>query len=111
MDLGKPNYKSQLVQLDKYKVNTPIELESIKIEADGSFIKSSWFKVLFGSAVALGTAAAYFKIKADNRYKKYIETRDRKYLDETDKLDLYSGLAFGALQINFGLLIYYFITE
>ena len=33
------------------------------------------------------------------------------YLDKIDSYDLYSGLALGALEINFGFLIYKFLEK
>jgi hypothetical protein len=75
------------------------------------FIESIWFKVLIGSAVALGTTAAYYKIKADNKYQEYEETGDQALLDQTEQFDIYSGAAFAALQLNFGILIYFFLSN
>lgn len=75
------------------------------------FSESDWFKILVGSATILGAATAYFKIKADNRYEEYLSSRDPKRLDEVNRYDLYSGIAFGFLQLNFGYLIYKFLIE
>jgi opacity protein-like surface antigen len=111
ISLSKPKYTPKQINLNKLDISKPISLEFIGKENNRSFVKSTLFKLLIGSAVALGTTAAYFKIKADNKHDKYLETRNKKYLDETDKLDLYSGIAFGMLQINFGVLIYYFLTQ
>ncbi len=76
-----------------------------------SFFSSGTFKILIGSAAVLGGVAAYFKIKADRKYDDYLQTKNRSTLDEVDRLDLYSGIAFGLLQINFGYLIYKFLTD
>ena len=76
-----------------------------------NFFTSSTFKILIGSAAVLGGVAAYFKIKADRKYDDYLQTKNRSILDEVDRLDLYSGVAFGLLQINFGYLIYKFLTD
>jgi hypothetical protein len=76
-----------------------------------NFFSSSTFKILIGSAAVLGGIAAYFKIKADRKYDDYLQTKNRSTLNEVDRLDLYSGIAFGLLQINFGYLIYKFLTE
>ena len=76
-----------------------------------SFFNSSTFKILLGSAAVLGGVAAYFKNKADNKYDDYLQTKDQSLLDTVDRLDLYSGIFFGLLQINFGYLIYKFLTD
>ncbi len=90
------------------------EVSTVKLDFSGvakkeHFVDTPWFKVLIGSAVALGATAAYYKIQADQKYDKYNETHDRSLLDDIDRLDLYSGIAFGLLQVNFGYLIYEFI--
>ena len=76
-----------------------------------SFTNSTLFKVMVGTVTVLGATAAYFKLKADNRYDDYLLTKDKSTLDEVDRLDVYSGVAFGLLQINFGYLVYRFITD
>jgi hypothetical protein len=75
------------------------------------FSESDWFKVLMGTATVFGVVSAYFKIKADNRYDEYLKTKDPDKLNEVNRLDLYSGIAFGLLQVNFGYLIYKFLIE
>ena len=76
-----------------------------------NFFTSSTFKILIGSAAVLGGVAAYFKIKADKKYDDYLSTKNQSTLDEVDRLDLVSGISFGLLQINFGYLIYKFLTD
>ncbi|GBD90358.1 hypothetical protein BMS3Abin04_01075 [bacterium BMS3Abin04] len=92
-------------------------LENIRLVPDktiihkANFTDSPWFKVLVGTAVGFGATAAYFKLKADNRFDQYNQTKNKTFLDETDKFDLISGIALGALEINFGILIYYFFFD
>lgn len=76
-----------------------------------SFTDSPWFKVLLGSAAALGATAAYFKLNADKKYDDYLIKKDRSILDEVDRLDLYSGIALGLLQVNIGYMIYRFLND
>lgn len=76
-----------------------------------SFIDSDLFLVVVSSAVVFGATAAYFKLESDVAYEKYQKTDDKSYLDKTDRYDVYSGIALGALQINFGYLIYKFLTD
>ena len=61
--------------------------------------------------VALGATTAFFKLKADNRYDEYRQSGDPSLLDQTNRLDLVSGITFVALQINFGLIIYFFLVD
>jgi len=76
-----------------------------------SFFNSATFKILIGSAAVLGGIAAYYKIRADKKYDDYLLTKNQKQLDEVNRYDLYSGISFGLLQINFGYLIYKFLTD
>lgn len=76
-----------------------------------NFIDSDLFLIVVGSAVAFGATAAYLKFEADDSYDKYKLTNDKKYKNRTDSYDLYSGIALGAMEINFGYLIYKFLTD
>jgi len=78
---------------------------------NNSFLNSTLFKALIGTAVIFGGTSAYYKHLADENFDEYSLSGNKSYLDKTHKYDLISGLAFGALQINFGILIYYFLTE
>ena len=105
------NRKWQNASLDN--INNTINASSIiKFKKKKpNFIDSDLFLIVVGSAVAFGATAAYYKLESDANYEKYLETNDKKYLDKTDKQDLYSGIALGALEINFGFLIYKFLTD
>ncbi len=83
---------------------------NFKLEKE-SFVESDLFYIVVGSAVAFGTAAAYLKTESDKNYEKYKLTGNRNYLNKTNNLDVYSSVALGALQINFGYLIYRFLTD
>lgn len=76
-----------------------------------SFVKSPWFKILLGTAAVLGATAAYYKIKADKSYDTYLNNMSQATLDEVNRYDTVSGVALGALQINFGLLLYLLLSE
>ncbi len=110
VQLRKPNYESKKLTLNSTS-NKNVELDFSGELKQKSFTESVWFKALLGGAVVLGTTAAYFKIKADNRFDEYEKNRDKTLLDEIDRYDTYSGIAFGALQINFGLILYLFLTD
>ena len=83
--------------------------DSFGKEKEEEFVDSPWFKVLIGSAVALGVTSAYLKIQADQTYDQYLQERDKELLKKTERLDTASGITFGLLQVNFGILIYNFI--
>jgi hypothetical protein len=80
-------------------------------EKEPNFIDTDLFLITVGSAIVFGATAAYFKLESDSAYEEYLLTDDKKLLDRTDRYDLYSGLALGALEINFGFLIYKFLTD
>jgi len=111
LSLKKNGYSAENILLSKVPVQRKIRLDYIGNEKDKPFIKTTLFKVLVGSAIALGATTAYLKLEADKKFDQYLETRNNKYLDDTDQFDLFSGIAFGVLQINFGALLYFFLTE
>lgn len=105
---GYSEYKlSGLTAEDHIKVN----MNFIGNEKQKSFFTSTAFKLLTGTALALGTASAYFKLKADNKFDEYKITKDKSLLDQTDKYDLISGITFTALQINLGFIVYKLFSE
>ncbi len=108
--LKKKNYTKQ-VHSSELSLYNRIPLDFPLQEKDESFSDSQLFKILLGTAAVLGATSAYFKIKADNRYEDFLQSKDPGKLKEVDRLDLYSGIAFGLLQINFGYLIYRFIFD
>ena len=106
--LGYENYS--------FKLNNNSNTEKISLKFNGfqkeeSFFENDIFKILTAGILVFGGTTAYFKLKADKNFDEYEFSGDSKFLDETRKYDLISGITFGALQINFGLLLYYFLTE
>lgn len=92
--------------------NSLTKSSTIKFKRNSeNFIDSELFYVIIGSAVALGAAAAYFKLESDDYYQKYLITNDQSLKKKTDRYDLYSGIALGAMEINIGILIYKFLTD
>jgi hypothetical protein len=75
------------------------------------FYERDIFKILTAGIVLLGGTTAYFKLKADNKFDEYQFSGDEELLSETRRYDLISGITFTALQLNFGLLLYYFLIE
>jgi hypothetical protein len=88
-----------------------IELDFVGTVNNESFFKSDMFKILLGTLTTFGGISAYYKIKADKKFDEYQITGQTKLLDETRRYDLISGISFGLLQLNFGVLIYYFLMD
>lgn len=109
--LIKPGYAEKKLKLDYIAQNNLVKLTSLNLQNEKSFFYSSAFHILAATAVALGAFSAYYKLKADDSYDEYQISRDPELLDNTNKYDLMSGIAFTALQINFGFIIYKFLTE
>ena len=111
IELSKPGYQSKLINLNQLNGNNLINLKYTGENITKSFYEKDIFKILVGTMVLLGGTTAYFKLKADNRYDSYLSTENQSYLDQTKKFDTISGITMTALQINFGILIYYFLTD
>ncbi|MFN3873250.1 MAG: PEGA domain-containing protein [Ignavibacterium sp.] len=106
----KPGYLEKKVLLEDNSVQT-IRLDFNGIIKDEPFVNTTMFKILTGSAVALGAITAYFKLKADDKFDEYRFSGNRKYLDETNRYDTISGISLALFQINFGYIIYRFLAE
>jgi len=110
LKLSKPGYIEKKILLDE----NPIQI--VKLDFNGKiksepFVNTTLFKVLTGSAIALGAITAYYKLKADDKFDEYRFTGDKKFLDETNKYDTISGISLALFQINFGYIIYRFLAE
>jgi len=65
-----------------------------------------------GAATILsGTAAAYLKTKADNRYGQYLSTNDPKILSQTRSLDTAAAVALVATQVSVALFAFFLLNE
>lgn len=111
VEIRKTNYKPVFLTAEDLAQNPLIDLDFMGKRAPESFFKTNLFKILVGSAIALGTTAVYYKLKANKTYDQYNETKESTLMDKTNRYDLYSGIAFGALQVNFGALIYFFFVN
>lgn len=109
--LKKEDYRTANMKLSQVNFNHPVKLDFTGELKSKNFTETPYFGLLIGTAVGLGAVAAYYKIQADQSYDKYEETKERKYLDDTNSFDNISGIAFGALQINFGALIYFLLSD
>ncbi len=111
LSLQKPGYQNKGIFLSDITSTKPIILKYDGKPYEKSFYERDLFKYLVAGVVVLGASTAYFKLKADNKFNNYERTGNDSYLSETRKYDLISGITMGALQINFGILIYYFLTD
>jgi len=59
-----------------------------------------------GLALTGGALAVNFKFKADDQYVTYLETGDPAIKEQVDRLDTYSYVALGAMQVGIGLLAF-----
>jgi len=109
--LQKPGYLGKEVLPDEIYSSQKITLDYVGEEQKESFFEGTLFKVLVGSAVLLGASTAYIKLEADKKFDEYLITSDKKLLDETNRLDVISGVTFVAMQINFGFILYLFLTD
>jgi len=64
-----------------------------------------------GATVVTGVAAAYFKIKADNRYDEFLGTDNVLLRNESKKLDTAAAFFLVATQIGLAFFIYYLLSE
>ncbi len=109
--LRKKGYLSKSIMAAPKYSDDIIKLDAISRAKHTNFFSGKAFKILVGSIVVLGAATAYFKLKADDQFSQYENTGEQSLLDQTRKYDLISGITLGALEINFGILMYYFLSD
>ncbi len=111
LTLKKVGYEDLQISSNNILSNKTILMKFSGQEIKKDFFQKDIFKILTAGIVVLGGTTAYFKLKADNKFEEYEFSGNSKFLDDTRKYDLISGITFTALQINFGLLLYYFLIE
>ncbi|MFA3781868.1 hypothetical protein ABRY23_02240 [Melioribacteraceae bacterium 4301-Me] len=113
LKLTKKNFLQKEININALKQNGNIfYLQRVNEKLNNNnFFESSLFKMLLGTATVFGATAAFFKIKADNKYDNYLQTKDVSIYDDVKRLDLYSGIALSLLQINIGYLVYKFLSN
>lgn len=104
-------FRDSEIRTDSLKLNSLIYLQPLNSEMRTEITKSPLLKYLVGGIILFGGTAAYFKLKADNEFDRYKSGGDKSFLDATHKYDLISGISFGLFQVNFGVLMYYFLEE
>jgi hypothetical protein len=109
--LKKPGYEDKIISQQEIASGLKPEMKFIGQIKGESFYESTLFKLLVGTAIALGATTAYYKLEADKNFDEYQITGDPALLEQTDKYDLISAVTFVALQIDFGLILYLFLTD
>lgn len=109
--IRKPGYSEKLVSGQEVKTGIKPEMQFTGQIKDESFYGSTLFKLLVGTALALGAATAYYKLEADKKFDEYQTTGNPEAMKQTDKYDLISGITFVAMQIDFGFILYQFLSE
>jgi len=111
LTLKKPGYLTKSLLISHKYSDDVINLNAISGSRHKNIFEGKAFKILAGSIVVFGAATAYFKLKADDQFNQYENTGDLALLNQTRKNDLISGITLGALEINFGILLYYFLSD
>jgi len=109
--LEKSDYLTKTISFQEIASGEKPELQFVGQEKSESFYNTTLFKVLVGTALALGATTAYYKLEADKKFDEYQITGNPDLLDQTDRYDVISGVTFVALQINFGLILYLFLSD
>ena len=109
--LEKPGYETTMVDYSDFENDQPVRLNFTGEIDGGNFFDKTLFKVLVGSMLALGAATAYFKLEADNKFDEYQITGNEELLTQTNRLDEISAVTFVALQLNFALIIFFFLGD
>lgn len=109
LTLTKPGYQARTI--NSFNQGEAVKLDFIGKKEEVSFYQTGAFRWLLAGIAVFGGTTAYFKLKADRKFDEYQETGNDEFLRQTRQLDLISGITMGALQINFGLLIYYILTD
>jgi hypothetical protein len=111
LHLKKPAYSDLTLTRNELNSGSKPELIFIGEYKTESFYESTLLKILAGTLIALGATTAYYKLEADQAFEEYQITGDPALQQQTEKYDLISGVTFVAMQINFGLILYLFLTD
>lgn len=110
--IKKQGYFNYELNIDDYKNKVFVNLISLgQPSQQQKFFNTTLFKVLSGTAIALGAVTAYYKLKADDKFDEYKRSRNKQLLNETNRYDTISGITFTAMQINLGYLLYRLLSE
>lgn len=63
-----------------------------------------WIDVAaLSTAAVAGALAVHYRTKADHRFERWQETQDSNLKDRVQRLDVYSGVAVGTMQVGLGV--------
>lgn len=108
--IRKKGYEPAVLSLSGKSGRHDIALTKLPAVPGELFFETNTFQLVSAAIIVFGGTAAYLKIKADENFDSYQVTGNNTYLDKTKKYDIYSGIAFGVMQVNFGYLIYKFLV-
>jgi len=120
--LRKPGYELTSMHLADYQdgvVSIPLKKiwqndengASYFKDYDGRGPKPAGLYISGVATILGGVAAAYFKIKADDRYQQYLSTNNGSLLSQTNRLDTAAGIAIVATQLGLSLFTYFIFTQ
>lgn len=110
VDIGRAQHGVLSVTLKKLW-DTDEDEKAIFRSDNGQISKPLRLTLAIAGTVLSGTAAAYFKIKADDRYLQYRRTGAPDLLAQTQRLDTAAAVAFIATQIGLGLFTYFVLSD
>jgi hypothetical protein len=122
LTIDKPGYERALIPLSDRSsgfIFTRLEKRWQSTDSENPLLNESGpssktslrFYLAGGATILSGVAAAYFKIKADDRNALYELTGDPALRDETHRLDTAAGISLLATEIGFALLTYYLLSD
>jgi hypothetical protein len=91
-----------LIELERSPDGMPSENRTAF--ASNTVSRHRWIDVAsVGTALVAGALAVHFRTKADNRFDTWKETGDPALKNEIKRLDVYSGVALGTMQVGIGV--------
>lgn len=94
---------------NRYLVQLEVDAEALRTTPDLALARGDngnrrWIDVAsLTAAVAAGALAVHYRTKADNRFETWQETGDPDLKREIQRLDVYSGVALGTMQVGIGI--------
>lgn len=109
--IRKKGFEPKIVNLNGKIGKQEILLQQLPSAGGELFFETNTFQLVSAAIILFGGTAAYLKIQADKNFDMYQATGVNSYLDKTKSYDIYSGIAFGVMQVNFGYLVYKFLVS
>jgi hypothetical protein len=95
----------------KKKWQRELEDDPVFNDANGKGPDNLGLYITGATTVLSGVAAAYFKVRADDRYASYLSNGNPSLLSETNRLDTVAGVALVATQLSLGLFTYFILSR